>query len=71
MSPLVTMPRREMLERIAPDLVRPLATVKREHIERAMILCKGNATEAAKRLGISYRYLLALLKRWRMEDADA
>lgn len=33
--------------------IRPLATVQREAIESALILCQGNKDEAAKRLGIS------------------
>lgn len=59
----------EVLERVAADLVRPLAEVKRDAIESAMILCQGNVTEAAKRLGISRETLHRLLRRWRKEDA--
>lgn len=59
----------EFLQRIALDLIRPLARVKREAIESAMILCEGNVTEAAKRLGISRETLHRLLRCYRKEDA--
>lgn len=58
----------EVLERIAPDLVRPMETVKREAVESAMILCQGNFREAAFRLGISRATLYRLLKRIREEN---
>jgi len=59
----------EILQRIARDLVRPIATVKREAIERAMILCEGNVSEAAKRLGVSRVNLTRLLAKYRKDDA--
>jgi DNA-binding NtrC family response regulator len=61
--------RSEVLERIAPDLVRPLHVVERETIESAMILCQGNVGVAAKRLGMSRETLYRRLKLWRKEDA--
>lgn len=69
MSPLLTMQPREMLERVAPDLIRPLHQVKREAIESAMILCQGDVHEAARRLDISPRTLYRLLRQWRKADA--
>ena len=59
----------EVLKRIAPDLIRPLDSVKRRAVESAMILCEGNASEAARRLGISYGGLRRLLREYRREDA--
>jgi len=67
--PLLTQELPQVLERIAPDLVRPLAKVKREAIESAMILCQGNISQAAKRLGISRSRLARLIQEWRKEDA--
>lgn len=68
MSPLLSRPREEMLERIAPDLIRPLQTVKRETIERAMVLCQGNVKQAARKLGISYGGLRKMLSDFRKAD---
>jgi transcriptional regulator of acetoin/glycerol metabolism len=59
----------DFLGRVAPDLVRPLAIVRRDAIESAMILCQGNVTEAARRLEISRYTLHRLLRQWRKEDA--
>lgn len=59
----------EMLQRVAPDLVRPLADVTREAIESAMILCEGNVSKAAKRLQISRTTLASILERYRKADA--
>jgi ActR/RegA family two-component response regulator len=59
----------EVLQRIARDLVVPLETIKKAHIERAMILCEGNAADAARRLGLSYNGLRKLLNRYRRGDA--
>lgn len=48
----------------APHLaVRNLADVEREEILRAMILCEGNKTLAAKCLGIPWHTLHSKLKR--------
>lgn len=66
---LVERSHEEFLQRVALDLIRPLARVKREAIESAMILCEGSVSEAAKRLGISRETLHRLLRRWRKEDA--
>lgn len=51
---LVTRSDSEILQRVARDLVKPLHFVTRQAIESAMILCEGNKTEAAFRLGISW-----------------
>ena len=59
----------EVLERIAPDLVRPLHVVTRNAVESALILCQGNVEDAAKRLGISRPTLYRMLRKWRKEDA--
>ena len=64
---LLAMDRAHVLERIAPDLVRPLATVKRETIESALILCSGNRGEAAKRLKISRKALYESMRKWKDE----
>jgi len=66
---LLTQTREQILERCAPDLIRPLATVKRQAIESALILCQGNVTEAAKRLGISRAQLTRIVAQWRKEDS--
>ena len=67
--PLLTLTNDELLTRVARDLVRPLSQVKREAVESAMILCAGNRTEAAFRLGISRAALARMLDRWKREDA--
>jgi len=54
-----------------PDLVRPLATVTREAIESALILCGGNRKEAARRLGLSLATIQRHIATFRAEDADA
>ena len=66
---LLTRSHDDILERIAPDLVRPLEVVKREHIERAMVLCRGNVALAAKRLQMSRTNLLRMLALYRKADA--
>lgn len=59
----------EILERIAPLLVRPLAEVERRTIESAMILCQGNVAKAARRLQISRTTLASKVQKLRKEDA--
>jgi len=51
-----------------PELVRPLREVTREHIERALILCEGNRSLAANRLGISLVTLRRYVKRFLEEN---
>jgi DNA-binding NtrC family response regulator len=51
-----------------PDLVKPLATVQREAIESALILCAGNRTLAAHQLGISSKTLFVRMKKYRSEE---
>ena len=69
MSPLLEPTRPEVLQRIAPDLVRPLASVERAAIESAMILCEGNASMAAEKLGVSRDTLYRKLREYRKADA--
>jgi DNA-binding NtrC family response regulator len=69
MTPLLSREPAEVLERIAPDLVRPLKVIAREAVESAMILCSGDRDEAAKRLGISRAKLYRMLAAWRKADA--
>ncbi|MDX5444624.1 MAG: sigma-54 dependent transcriptional regulator [Zoogloeaceae bacterium] len=45
----------------APDL--PLVEVRRRHMERVLLLCKGNKSEAARRMGVSRK----TLERWLRE----
>jgi DNA-binding NtrC family response regulator len=45
----------------APDL--PLAEVRRRHMERVLLRCKGNKSEAARRMGVSRK----TLERWLRE----
>ena len=65
---LLARPHPEFVERVAPLLVRPLDAVKREAVESAMILCQGDMSEAAKRLGISYSGLRKMLREFREAD---
>jgi DNA-binding NtrC family response regulator len=58
----------EIVERIAPLLIRPLEMVKRKAIESAMILCQGDEVEAAKRLGISRSGIRKMLRKYREVD---
>lgn len=58
----------EIVERIAPLLIRPLEMVKRKAIESAMILCQGDEVEAAKRLGISRSGIRKMLLKYRGLD---
>ncbi|MDX5364051.1 MAG: sigma-54 dependent transcriptional regulator [Pseudazoarcus pumilus] len=44
-----------------PDL--PLAEVRRRHMERVLLLCQGNKSEAARRMGVSRK----TLERWMRE----
>jgi DNA-binding NtrC family response regulator len=60
----------EILQRVARDLVKPLELVTRQAIESAMILCEGNKTEVAFRLGISRPTLMRHLKQYRREDGN-
>lgn len=48
--------------------IKTLATVDREHIQRALDTTKGNKLEAAKLLGISRRALYRRLERLGMSD---
>lgn len=59
----------EFVERVAPLLIRPLESVKREAVESAMILCQGNETEAARHLEISRSGIRKLLREYRKDDA--
>jgi DNA-binding NtrC family response regulator len=59
----------EVMERIAPDLIVPMLSVKRRAIESALILCRGNHLEAARRLEISYTSLRKLAAQYRKADA--
>lgn len=45
--------------------IRPLREVEREIVERALVLCGGNITEAAKRLGLNASTLHRKLNKWR------
>ena len=65
---LLVMDPKRVLERIAPEFIRPLAEVQREKIESALILCQGNVTEAAHRLGISRAQVYRLVKMWRKQE---
>jgi DNA-binding NtrC family response regulator len=58
----------EIVERIAPLLIRPLEMVKRKAVESAMILCQGDEVEAAKRLGISRSGIRKMLAKYREVD---
>lgn len=66
---LLTRREPEIVERIAPLLIRPLEMVKRKAIESAMILCQGDEVEAAKRLGISRSGIRKMLRKYREVDA--
>ena len=66
---LLVMDPKRILERIAPEFIRPLAEVQREKIESALILCQGNVAEAARRLGISRAQIYRLVRIWRKDDA--
>jgi len=65
---LVTRRNPEIVERIAPLLIRPLESVKRKAVESAMILCQGDEVEAAKRLGVSRSGLRKMLDKYREAD---
>jgi len=45
--------------------IRPLREVEREAVERALVLCGGNITEAAKRLGLNASTLHRKMNKWR------
>lgn len=59
----------EIVERIAPLLIRPLEMVKRKAVESAMILCQGDEVEAARRLGISRTGIRKMLRKYLEVDA--
>jgi transcriptional regulator of acetoin/glycerol metabolism len=52
----------------ADRAIIPLEQAKREHIERALILCRGDIELAAERLGLSRRTLFRWLRRYREKD---
>ena len=52
-------------------LVRPLLEVERRTIESASILCVGNLSLAAGRLGVSRTFLHNKLNQYRLEDGEA
>ena len=68
MSPLLRNPNFKPEARPRPDLVRPLREIEREHVERALILCGGNRTEATARLGISRSTLQRYIDAFRRQD---
>lgn len=45
--------------------IRPLREIEREIVERALVLCEGNITEAAKRLGLNASTLHRKMNKWR------
>jgi len=53
---------------IRPDLVRPLAEVKQNAIESALILCGGNRRLTARQLGIAYRTVLWYVRKFRKQQ---
>mgnify|MGYP001564965326 CR=1 FL=1 len=59
------------MDRIQPEHIRPLREVEREHIERAILACRGDLTLAAAHLGVSKRTVYYRLKQWRAEDGRA
>jgi len=44
--------------------MKPLYEMEKEHIRRALNLCSGNKTKAAKMLGISLRNLYRKIERY-------
>lgn len=56
---------------VAPLLssIRPLHRVERETIEQALLLCKGNITEAARQLEINPATIHRKLKQWEAGEA--
>ena len=66
---LLVMTPEKVLERIAPEFIRPLAEVERVAIESALILCQGNIPAAARHLRISREKLYRLVRAWRKEQA--
>jgi DNA-binding NtrC family response regulator len=54
----------------APDRVTPLEEVEKEHILRALEICDGNRTQAAKQLGISIRTLRNKLHEYGVNGRD-
>lgn len=68
--PLIRAPRPKLPLRYyaRPDLVRPLNTVIRETIERALILCAGDKIMAAAQLGMNLRGLRRKLKQYKIDD---
>jgi len=45
--------------------IRPLRDVERDIVERALVLCEGNITEAARRLGLNASTLHRKINKWR------
>ena len=66
---LLTQAPEQLVERIAPLMIRPLHEVKRKAVESAMILCGGNIRIAAMRLEISQTGLRKMLAEYRKADA--
>nr|WP_209881756.1 sigma-54 dependent transcriptional regulator [Azospirillum soli] len=56
-------------ELVTREVIRPLAEVERDTIERAVALCGGNLTEAANRLGINVSTIHRKRQHWRSEEA--
>jgi two-component system response regulator FlrC len=54
----------------AETQVTPLEMVEKEHILRAIEICEGNRTQAAKQLGISIRTLRNKLNEYGMNARD-
>lgn len=48
-----------------PSAIRPLRDVEREIVERALVLCEGNITEAARRLEVNASTLHRKINKWR------
>lgn len=48
-----------------PACIRPLRDVEREVVERALVICSGNITEAARRLGVNASTLHRKMQKWR------
>lgn len=49
----------------SPAGIRPLREVEREVVERALVICSGNITEAARRLGVNASTLHRKMQKWR------
>lgn len=71
-SPLPAIIDRTKLDRAKPrpDLVKPLKSAKRAHIESALILCGGDRSLAARQLGVSRGALQKWIAEFRAEDFE-